>query len=164
MTPDPDLDPDLNETVLRNARPQVAAWLTEFVERNGGWCGSVHLPDSAGPAGADREIVLVAAHNLPVAVQNITAVIPFGKGMAGTAAQRRETVVIPDFQTDTTGVAAVGGRPVRARGSLAVPVYATDDHTQLVAVVGLGFTERRDFTEAEVAAYGRDAATVLTVS
>lgn len=150
-----------NETVLKNARPQVASWLAEFVERNGGWCGSVHLAD---PAGAEREIVLVAAHNLPVSVQNGTATIPFGKGMAGTAAQRREPVVIPDFQSDTTGVAVAGGRPAQARGSLTVPVYAATGDTRLVAVVGLGFTEPRDFTEAEVTAYGTDAATVLTVT
>ncbi len=151
----------LNETVLKNARPQVVAWLAEFVERNGGFVGSVHLTE---PAETDGEIVLVAAHNLPASVQNGTATIPFGKGMAGTAAERRAPVAVPDFQADTTGVAVAGGRVAQSRGSLTLPVHAPDDDTRLVAVVGLGFTEPRDFTEAELAAYGADAATVLAVA
>ncbi|MFF9041712.1 hypothetical protein ACF090_40295 [Streptomyces sp. NPDC014892] len=73
-------------------------------------------------------------------VRNGTAVIPIGKGMAGTAAQRREPVAV--FQTDTTGVA---GRAASSPGSLTLPVFDPADET-LVAVVGLGFTERRDFT------------------
>lgn len=98
----------LNETVLKNARPEVAVWLAEFVVRNGGFVGSVHLTE---PAEREGEIVLVAAHNLPPSVQNGTATIPFGKGMAGTAAERREPVAISDFQADTTGVAVPGAVP-----------------------------------------------------
>ncbi|ULR50476.1 GAF domain-containing protein [Streptomyces deccanensis] len=145
----------LNETVLKNARPEVEAWLAEFVERNGGFAGSVHLSEPA----EEGEIVLVAAYNLPVSVRNGTAVIPIGKGMAGTAAQRREPVAVPDFQTDTTGVAVRAGRAAGSLGSLTLPVFDPADET-LVAVVGLGFTERRDFTPEETAKYAEDAATV----
>ncbi|WP_406492770.1 GAF domain-containing protein [Streptomyces sp. NBC_01604] len=158
-TPTPTPTPTtLNETVLKNAHPEVRAWLAAFVERNGGFVGSVHL---SGPAATEGEIVLVAAHNLPPSVQNGTAVIPVGKGMAGTAAERRAPVAVSDFQTDTTGVAVPGGRAARAKGSLTLPVFDPADDTRLLAVVGLGFTETRDFTEAEIAAYGADAATVL---
>ncbi|WP_307674656.1 GAF domain-containing protein [Streptomyces sp. V4I2] len=96
-------------------------------------------------------------------MQNGTAVIPVGKGMAGTAAERRApvAVAVSDFQTDTTGVAVPGGRAARAKGSLTLPVFDPADDTRLLAVVGLGFTETREFTEAEIAAYGADAATVL---
>jgi hypothetical protein len=153
--------PTLNETVLKNTRPEVAVWLAEFVVRNGGFVGSVHLTE---PAEREGEIVLVAAHNLPPSVQNGTATIPFGKGMAGTAAERREPVAISDFQADTTGVAVPGGRAAQSRGSLTLPVHTPDDDAKLVAVVGLGFTEPREFTEDELAAYAEDAATVLTVA
>ena len=141
---------DLSETVLKNARPEVEAWLAEFVERNGGFVGSVHLSESA----EEGEIVLVASHNLPVSVRNGTAVIPIGKGMAGTAAQRRAPVAISDFQTDTTGVAVRAGRAAGSMGSLTLPVFDEEDDTRLVAVVGLGFTEQRDFTAEEMTKYG----------
>lgn len=151
-------DVALSETVLKNARPEVEAWLAEFVERNGGFVGSVHLSEPA----EEGEIVLVASHNLPVSVRNGTAVIPLGKGMAGTAAQRRAPVAISDFQTDTTGVAVRGGRAAGSQGSLTLPVFEPVDDTRLVAVVGLGFTEQRDFTAEEIAKYAEDATTVLT--
>ncbi|MER6155552.1 GAF domain-containing protein [Streptomyces sp. NPDC001868] len=151
-------DVALSETVLKNARPEVEAWLAEFVERNGGFVGSVHLSEPA----EEGEIVLVASHNLPVSVRNGTAVIPLGKGMAGTAAQRRAPVAISDFQTDTTGVAVRGGRAAGSQGSLTLPVFHPEDDTRLVAVVGLGFTEQRDFTAEEITKYAEDATTVLT--
>ncbi|MBD9701415.1 GAF domain-containing protein [Streptomyces sp. ID01-12c] len=163
----------LNETVLKNARPDVDAWLAEFVARNGGFAGSVHLAEPSEPSepaepavpavpAGEGEIVLVASYNLPVSVRNGTAVIPIGKGMAGTAAQRREPVAVSDFQTDTTGVAVRAGRAAGAMGSLTLPVFGPADDT-LVAVVGIGFTERRDFTPEETAKYAEDAATVRMI-
>ncbi|MFK0287501.1 GAF domain-containing protein [Streptomyces sp. NPDC090499] len=149
----------LNDTVLRNARPDIAAWLAAFVERHGGFVGSVHLAGLAG----EGEIALVAAHNLPPAVQNGTSVIPFGKGMAGTAAHRREAVAVDDFQNDTTGVAVKAGRVAGSRGSLTLPVFDPDDETRVLAVVGLGFDEVRAFTDDEIGAFNKDAATVLEV-
>ncbi|MPY60689.1 GAF domain-containing protein [Streptomyces spongiae] len=149
----------LNETVLRNARPEIAVWLTAFVERHGGFVGSVHL---AGLA-EEGEIVLVAAHNLPPAVQNGTSVIPVGKGMAGVAAQRRAPVAITDFRNDTSGVAVPQGRAAGAKGSLTLPVSAPDDDTRPLAVVGLGFEDVREFTGEEIETYRKDAATVLEV-
>ncbi|QFQ97039.1 GAF domain-containing protein [Streptomyces phaeolivaceus] len=149
----------LNETVLKNARPEVDLWLAEFVERNGGLVGSVHLSEPA----EEGEIVLVASYNLPVSVRNGTAVIPIGKGMAGTAARRREAVAIRDFQADTTGVAVRAGRAAGAKGSLTVPVFAATDDTHLVAVIGLGFPEVHDFTPEDIARYTEDATTVRAV-
>lgn len=148
----------LNETVLKNARPEVDDWLAGFVVRNGGFVGSVHLSESA----EEGEIVLVASYNLPPSVRNGTAVISIGKGMAGTAAQRRAPVAISDFQTDTTGVAVRAGRAAGAMGSLTLPVFHPSDDTRLLAVVGLGFTEQRDFTDEEIEKYTEDATTVLT--
>lgn len=149
----------LNPTVLRNARPDIAAWLTAFVERHGGSLGSVHLPNPEH----EGEILLVAAHNLSPAVQNGTSVIPIGKGMAGTAAQRGTAVAVSDFQADTTGVAVKAGRAAGSRGSLTLPVFDPADGTRLLAVVGLGFHEVREFEDEEIAVYGKDAATVLDV-
>ncbi|MFD9330336.1 GAF domain-containing protein [Streptomyces sp. NPDC060065] len=149
----------LNETVLKNVRPEVEAWLAEFVERNGGFVGSVHLAELAG----EGAVALVAAHNLPASVRNGTATVPFGKGMAGTAALRQESVAVPDYQTDTTGVTAPAGRAAGSRASLTLPVFDPEDDIKLLAVVGLGFRELRDFTAEDIAKYNTDATTVLAV-
>ncbi|QYX80188.1 GAF domain-containing protein [Streptomyces akebiae] len=150
----------LNETVLKNARPEVETWLAEFVERHGGLVGSVHLFEPA----QEGEIVLVAAHNLPAAVVNGAAVVVVGKGMAGVTAERREPIGISDLQTDTSGVARPPARASHAKGSLTLPVFAPDDPTRLVAVVGLGFAEPREFTDEEMTKYGEDAKSVPTTS
>ncbi|MFD3502123.1 GAF domain-containing protein [Streptomyces sp. NPDC058676] len=147
----------LSETVLKNARPEIAAWLAAFVERHGGFVGSVHLSEPA----EDGEIVLVAAHNLPPAVVNGAAVVGIGKGMAGATAERKAPVGITDLQTDTSGVARRPACASQAKGSATLPVFAPDDPTRLLAVVGLGFAEPREFTDEEIAEYGADAATVL---
>ncbi|MFE7836554.1 hypothetical protein ACFU53_10995 [Streptomyces sp. NPDC057474] len=149
----------LNETVLQNARPEAEAWLAEFVVRHGGFVGSVHLSEPA----EEGEIVLVAAHNLPPAVVNGAAVVVIGKGMAGVTAERRAPIGITDLQTDTSGVARLPARASQAKGSVTLPVFAPDDPARLLAVIGLGFAERREFTAEETAKYTEDATTVLTV-
>lgn len=150
----------LNDTVLKNARPEVNKWLAEFVARHDGFVGSVHLSQPA----EEGEIVLVAALNLPPAVVNGVAVVVIGKGMAGVTAGRREPIGISDLQTDNSGVARPPARASQAKGSVTLPVFAPDDPTNLVAVVGLGFAEQREFSEEEIAMDGEDAKTVLTVA
>ncbi|UUU21966.1 GAF domain-containing protein [Streptomyces sp. DSM 40750] len=150
----------LSETVLENARPEVAEWLAEYVVRHGGLVGSVHLSEPA----EEGEIVLVAAYNLPPVVVNGAAVVVVGKGMAGVTAERRAPIGISDLQTDTSGVARPPARASQARGSVTLPVFAPDAPEKLVAVVGLGFAEHREFTDAEIAKLGADATTVLTVA
>ncbi|KPI30781.1 hypothetical protein OK074_6642 [Actinobacteria bacterium OK074] len=150
----------LSETVRKNARPEIADWLSAFVERHGAFVGSVHL---AGLAGED-EIVLVAAHNLPAAVANGAAVVPLGKGLAGATAERQAAIGLTDLQTDTSGVARPAACVSDAKGSLTLPVFAPEDPARLLAVVGLGFEVPRQFTEEGMAAYGADATTVLDVA
>lgn len=147
----------LSETVLKNARPEVETWLRAFVERHGGFLGSVHLAELADKG----EIVLVAAHNLPPSLANAAAVVAIGKGMAGVTAERKAPVGITDLQTDTSGVARPTARVSGSKGSVTVPVFAPDDPTRVAAVVGLAFPEPREFTEEEFARYMADAATVL---
>ncbi|MEW2400480.1 GAF domain-containing protein [Streptomyces sp. NPDC046862] len=150
----------LNETVLKNTRPEVEQWLSEFVERHSGFVGSVHLAEPA----EEGEIVLVAAHNLPPSVVNGAAVVVIGKGMAGVTAERKAPIGITDLQTDNSGVARPPARVSGSKGSVTLPVFAPDDPTRIVAVVGLGFPEPREFTEEEIARYKEDAATVLTAA
>ncbi|WP_416971765.1 hypothetical protein [Streptomyces sp. 4F14] len=150
-------DVQLNETVRRNSRPTVNAWLSSFVERHGGFVGSVHLAEPA----EEGEIVLVAAHNLPPGVVNGAAVVVIGKGMAGVTAERKEAIGLADLQTDTSGVARPPARLSGSKGSVTLPVFDPGTPGRLLAVVGLGFSEIREFTADEIERYGKDAATVL---
>jgi L-methionine (R)-S-oxide reductase len=147
---------ELSETVLQNARPDVTAWLSGFVERHGGLMGSVHLTEPA----AEGEMVLVAAHNLSVSIQNGAAIAEIGKGMAGVTAQRRAPLTFADLKTDTSDIPHPQDRDSGSRGSIIVPILAADRDNEIAAVVGLGFPTPREFSEPDVKAYVADAESV----
>jgi L-methionine (R)-S-oxide reductase len=145
----------LSETVQKNARPEIADWLADFVQSHGGLVGSVHLP--AG----DDQLALVAAYNLAPSVQNGAAIVPLGKGLAGAAADRKAPVALSDLQTDTSGVARPRACDAESKGSVTVPVLAEDGTGAVLAIVGLGFTAEREFTEEEIARYTAHARKVV---
>lgn len=147
---------ELSESVRKNARSDIAVWLAAFVERHGGFVGSVHLADSA----AAGQIFLTASYNLPASIQNAAAVIPIGKGVAGVAAQRREPVVMADLQTDSSGIARPLARASESTSSVTLPVSSPTDPETLLAVVGLGFEHGREFTDDDIALFMRDATTI----
>lgn len=148
---------EFSETVLKNTRPEVVAWLTDFVTRHGGFVGSVHLPAGEG------ELSLVAAYNLPPGVANGAALVTVGKGMAGVTADRKAPVAITDLQTDTSGVARLPARASQSKGSVTVPVLTEDGQTVL-AIIGMGFEAEREFTPEEIALYTDEAKSVLDIT
>src|SRR3954471_7956116 len=88
-------------------------WLIEYVTRHRGVAGTVHVRD-------DQELRLVAAHNIPPKVQEVTARIPRGKGMAGLALEREVPVQTCNLQTDQTGDVRPGARAVGASAAIAI--------------------------------------------
>lgn len=72
--------------------------------------------------------------------------IPIGKGIAGSAAQRREPVEMCNLQTDTSGVAKPGAKQTQVQGTLAVPVL---DGLRLCGTLGIGKLEPYEFSAEE---------------
>ncbi len=127
----------------------VAAWLRAFLARHGGSSGTVHLVD--GDGGAGETMRLVAAVNIPPKVQELTRVIPRGRGMGGLAWERARPVATCDLQTDATGDIRVGARAVDAHAAVAFPVGAP-----VRAVVGIAWADPRDLDDAATAAVAAD--------
>jgi len=75
--------------------------------------------------------------------------IPFGKGIAGCAAQRKEAVQLCNLQEDLGGVAKPDARKTNVQGALAVPIVGADG--KVIGVLGIGKMQPYDFTEAEIA-------------
>ncbi|MGH9362275.1 MAG: GAF domain-containing protein, partial [Thermoanaerobaculia bacterium] len=65
---------------------------------------------------------LLACRGLPERVVEVTRTIPFGKGMAGLCARRREPVTVCNLQTDASGAARPGARETGVAGAIVVPV------------------------------------------
>lgn len=121
--------------------PDLDAWLRDFVQRNGGVAGTVHV---RGP----EQLALAAAMNIPPKVREIVAHIPRGKGMAGLAWERDEPVHTCNLKTDTTGDVRPGARAVDANAAVAIPIH--DAGGAFRGVVGIAFLGERDITESEL--------------
>lgn len=99
--------------------------------------------------GADGELKLEAQVGVPDFLLPKIASIPFGKGIAGCAAERKGPVQLCNLQTDTSGVARPEAKATGVNGSLAVPVLGADG--RVLGVLGAGKSVPHEFTAAETA-------------
>jgi L-methionine (R)-S-oxide reductase len=92
---------------------------------------------------------LVCQIGVPDALLDRISAVPFGKGIAGAAAERQEPVTLCNLQQDLGGVAKPDARQTGVSGSLAVPVFAGEnDH--VLGTLGIGMTRPHDFSDEEI--------------
>lgn len=118
-----------------------ADFLSQTISEFGCTTGTLHRLDPA-----DQHLKLVAHQGIPEALMPIIQSIPIGKGIAGSAAQRREPVEMCNLQTDTSGVAKPGAKQTQVQGTLAVPVL---DGLRLCGTLGIGKLEPYEFSAEE---------------
>lgn len=114
------------------------SWLQQFLVAQDGKAGTVHVR-------AGDILELAAAVNIPDKVQDLTRLIPKGKGMAGLAWERREPVQTCNLKTDASGDVRPGARAVDGKAAVALPVFEDDE---LRAVVGIAYDDERVLSEA----------------
>ena len=93
-------------------------------------------------------LALVCQIGVPDFLLEKIASIPFGKGIAGVAAERKEPVELCNLQEDLGGVAKVDARKTGVAGSLAVPVFSTTSG-EVIGTLGIGKFVPYEFTAAE---------------
>ena len=121
---------------------EVQTWLEDFVRAQGGAAGSVHLCQNGG-------LRLAASVNLPPKVQEIVAWVPSGKGMAGLALERGESVQTCNLQRDAgSGGIMPGAKAVNAQAAIALPVR--DSAGTIVGIAGVAFADEREIATEEV--------------
>ncbi len=69
------------------------------------------------------DLVCVAQRGIPEAVRAHTRRIPFGRGMAGICAERRQPVTVCNLQTDASGVVRPGARETGVAGAIVIPLF-----------------------------------------
>ena len=116
-------------------------WLAGVLESFACQTGTLHKADG-------EWLDLVVQIGVPDFLLPKIARIPFGKGIAGVAAERREPVELCNLQQDLGGVARPDARETKVSGSLAVPVLSPDGSVVL-GTLGVGMQEPHDFTEEE---------------
>ncbi|HEX4355520.1 MAG TPA: GAF domain-containing protein [Polyangiales bacterium] len=99
---------------------------------------------------ADREtkvLHMVAHLGLPPFLVKITEQIPFGKGIAGLCAERREAITLCNLQTDASGTSKPDAKQTGVAGAISVPVLAPDG--ALVGTLGIGKPHEHTYSDEE---------------
>lgn len=102
---------------------------------------------------------LVCQIGVPTALLDKVNFIPFGKGIAGAAAERREAVELCNLQQDLGGVAKPDARQTGVSGSVAIPIFSNTDDT-VIGTLGIGKFTPHEFSPDEIARL-REIATEL---
>ena len=105
--------------------------------------GTIHRTDSQTGL-----LVLTAHQGIPPFVLDKIQTIPFGKGIAGCAAERREAVQLCNLQIDATGVAKPAAKQTHVQGALAIPLINSDN--KVVGVLGIGKMQPYEFSDEEI--------------
>jgi len=137
--------------------PDWAAVLVKVLANFQCATGTIHRTDPSTGLLALIAHQGIPPHVLPMLLPKIDN-IPFGKGIAGCAAQRKEAVQLCNLQEDLGGVAKPDAQKTNVQGALAVPIVGADG--KVVGVLGIGKMQPYDFTEAEITDLNKVAALI----
>ena len=132
------------ETRLREAMAEFGCQTGTLHRAEGGW---LHLVAMAG---------------VPDFLLEKISLIPFGKCIAGVAAETKAPVELCNLQQDLGGVAKEDARKTGVSGSLAVPILS--DEGVVLGTLGVGKVTPYEFSEAEkerLAEIGRECRGLL---
>jgi len=129
----------------------INTWLRGLLGRHGAVAGTVHFVRG-------DLLEIAGAVNIPPKVQEVTAQIPMGKGMAGIAWRDAKPVQTCNLQDDSSGAVRPGAKAVDARAAVALPVHASSG--EIRAIVGLAWMDERVLPDDTVAAIAKDAASL----
>jgi hypothetical protein len=129
----------------------INRWLSGLLGRHQAVAGTVHVVRG-------DVLEIAGAVNIPPKVQEVTAKIPMGKGMAGIAWQRDAPIQTCNLQDDASGNVKPGAKAVDARAAVALPVHAPSG--EIRAIVGLAWMDERVLADDVLSAIATDAASL----
>ena len=129
----------------------INTWLRDLLGRHQAIAGTVHVVHGDC-------LTITGAHNIPPKVQELTATIPMGKGMAGLAWQHDKPIQTCNLKEDTSGQVKPGAKAVDARAAVALPIH--DGSGTIRAIVGLAWMHDNELSEPELVAIAKDAASL----
>lgn len=104
--------------------------------------GTIHVRD-----GEELVLHLAACHNIPDGLLSAIREIPWGKGMAGLAAQAGEPVDYCNVQDSTSPEIHAKARSTGTQGAIVVPMMCGNE---VVGTIGIGCKEERVFSATEI--------------
>lgn len=125
-------------SAMKKAEQALRQTMAEF----GCQTGTLHRAEGAW-------LHLVAMAGVPEFLLEKISLIPFGKGIAGVAAETKAPVELCNLQQDLGGVAKEDARKTGVSGSLAVPILSEEG--VVLGTLGVGKTEPYEFSDVEKA-------------
>lgn len=134
---------DPHASLSTPADPRVDQAIGEAIAHLHADSGTIHVKQPGRMV-----LVLAGASGVPPQVLDIVRVVPWGKGMAGLAAERATAVDACNIQTDTSGNVKPGARATGMQGAIVVPMLRSG---QVRGTFGIGCRAERTFTPEETA-------------
>lgn len=131
--------------------------LVRILDEFGCQTGTIHRTDATG-----NHLDLEVQIGVPEFVLEKITRIPFGKGIAGVAAEKCEPVELCNLQADLGGVAKEDARKTNVAGSLAVPIVMFGSG-KVLGTLGIGKHVPHDFTDAEKERLANHAEQIATL-
>ena len=95
----------------------------------------------------DEWLYLVSREGVPDFLLDKISKIPFGKGIAGVAAESKGPVELCNLQQDLGGIANEDARKTGVSGSLAVPILSSEG--KVLGTLGIGKVVPYEFSDKE---------------
>src|SRR5258706_3331508 len=121
----------------------ITEWLRSLLGRHAAVAGTVHVVRG-------DILAITGAVNIPPKVQEVTAEIPLGKGMAGLAWQHDKAIQTCNLKADTSGAVKPGAKAVDGKAAVPLPVH--DGSGTVRAIVGLAWMDGRQLTHSHTSA------------
>jgi L-methionine (R)-S-oxide reductase len=134
----------------------IQGWLKDFIAAQGAVAGTVHWHIQAQEK---TGLELIAAVNIPPKVQEIVEWVPPGKGMAGQALVQGVAVQTCNLKDDSSGAVRPGAKAVDAAAAVALPVRGSSG--EISAIVGIAYSDQRQFSDEDLARLEQAAGAVL---
>jgi L-methionine (R)-S-oxide reductase len=133
---------NLERALFASGEPRYDDALRAVADAFGAVSATLHRADR------DSQLLHMLAHlGLPAALVPITQRIPFGKGIAGLCAERREPITLCNLQTDASGTARPDAKQTGVAGAISVPILAADG--SLLGTLGIGKPTEHTYTADE---------------
>jgi len=126
-------------STIAHWEPMLASILEEF----GCQTGTIHQATGTG-----KMLSLVEQIGVPDFLLEKISTIPFGKGIAGAAAERKEAVELCNLQENLGGIAKPDAQKTGVSGSIAVPIFSPLS-SEVIGTLGIGKFTPYEFTPAE---------------
>jgi L-methionine (R)-S-oxide reductase len=137
--PDPAIQGD---SIMNNGAHDMDHALQHAIDKLCADSGTIHLRD------ADELVLhLVASHNVPESLIAAIRQIPWGKGMAGLAAQSCEPVDYCNLQTSTSPEVHAKAKTAGTQGAVVVPMMHGNE---VMGTIGIGCRAERAFSASEI--------------